>query len=345
MLYRLTGGRFTEISLQASSLLVDIVQRRWWAAMLDYLGIGPENLGNLVEPGQVVGRVCPKGAGATGLSERTLVVSGGMDQAVGAAGAGNVRPGTVTEMTGGALAIVATLDRPLFDPRQRVPCHYHVRPETYCLLPWGQTAGMALRWFRDQFCQEEVRAAGQAGIDAYDTMAGLAEAVPAGSDGLVVLPHLEGAACPEFDPAARAVFYGATLRHTRAHFTRAIMEAVAYMLRKNLELVEQLGVPVREIRSIGGGARSPAWLQMKADVLQKPVVALASEEVACLGAALLAATATGFHRNLEEGIAQMVRIKEMIEPRHQNATVYDERYAEYNELYERLAPLFGRAHS
>ena len=117
---------------------------------------------------------------------------------------------------------------------------------------------MALRWFRDQFYAIEAGVASAAGLDAYDLMTAAAERVPAGSEGLVVLPHLEGAACPELNRNARAVFFGATLRHTRAHFTRAILEAVAYMLRKNLEMVEQVGGPMREIRSTGGGARSRA---------------------------------------------------------------------------------------
>jgi xylulokinase len=164
--------------------------------------------------------------------------------------------------------------------------------------------------------------------------------VPAGSDGLVVLPHLEGASCPEFNPAARAVFYGATLRHTKAHFARAIMESVAYMLKKNLDLVEQLGVTVEEVRSMGGGARSDLWLQIKADVLQKPIATVEVEETACLGAALTAAVATGFFANLEKGVSQMVRLRETVEPTQDQREVYRQGYARYLELYDRLAPMF-----
>jgi xylulokinase len=200
---------------------------------------------------------------------------------------------------------------------------------------------MALRWFRDQFFERETKAAREGGCDAYDLMATAAGQVPAGSEGLTVLPHLEGAACPEFNPAARAVFYGATLRHTRAHFVRAIMESVAFMLKANLDIVEELGVPVAEIRSIGGGARSPLWLQIKSDVLQKPVIPVAVEDAACLGAALLAATGTGTFSSLEEGTGQMVRLGYAIEPDPFQAGVYQHGYSQYLELYERLAPMFG----
>jgi xylulokinase len=167
-----------------------------------------------------------------------------------------------------------------------------------------------------------------------------AEIAP-GSNGMIVLPHLEGAACPEFDPAARAVFYGVTLQHIRAHFTRALLESVAYMLKKNLDLVESLGMPVNEIRSMGGGARSALWLQIKADVLQKPVTGVESEETACLGAALMAAVSCGSFSNLAEGAERMVRLRRSIDPQPQNQAVYQQAYQQYNELYERLAPMFS----
>jgi xylulokinase len=340
LLHRLTGQFVTEYALQTSSLMLDIQQKTWWQPVLDAIGLSPDRLGRLVEPGEAVGPLSREGSGALGLTPRTIAVAGAMDQAAGAVGAGNIAPGVVTETTGGALAILATLEAPRYDPQRRVPCHYHALPDTYCLLPWGQTAGMALRWFRDQFCELEVETARKKGRDAYDLMAELAASVPATSEGLVVLPHLEGAACPEFNAAARAVFYGATLRHTRAHFVRAIMESVAYMLRVNLNIVEELGVPVREVRSMGGGARSGLWLQIKADVLQKPVTPVAVEDAACLGAAMMAATATGAFSNLEEAVGQMVRLGQTVEPSLGQAEAYQQGYSQYLELYERLAPMF-----
>jgi xylulokinase len=167
-----------------------------------------------------------------------------------------------------------------------------------------------------------------------------AQEVPAGSDGLVVLPHLEGASCPEFNPDARAVFFGATLGHTRAHFTRAILESVAFMLKKNLDLVEDMGVPVSEVRCLGGGARSPLWLKIKADVLQKPVRTVEVEETACLGAALMGAVATGHFASYEDAVAHMVRLDRTVEPGTRDLAAYQQGYATYLELYDRLEPMF-----
>jgi xylulokinase len=340
LLYRLTGEVVTERCLQADTLFLDIRSGDWWQPMFQFVGVTPDHMGRLCDPGEIVGTLTPAAAAATGLTTATVAVTGAMDQMMGALGAGNVAPGLATETTGGALAIVVTLDRLMLDPARRMPTMYHARPRTYVLMPWSQTAGMALKWFRDAFYASESAAALAAGLDPYTVICDEATAIAPGADGLVVLPHLEGAACPEFNPLARAVFFGATLRHTRAHFARGILESVAFMLKRNLDLIEGLGIRVDRIRSMGGGARSRMWLQIKADVLQKPVEAVEVEEAALLGAALLAATAAGEFAGIEEGVARMVRIRETLEPNPANSAVYGEAYAQYVALYDRLAPMF-----
>ena len=339
LLYRLTGQAVTSLAQQTSSLLLDIRSKDWWPEMMDFVGVRPDQLGTLLPPGRLVGPLLPEAAAALGLTPRTQAVAGSMDQAIAALGAG-LSAGVVVESTGGALGIVAALEQPLFDPQRRVPCYFHAAPDTYCLLPWGQTAGMALKWLLDQFFPLEMQAALAAGRDPYDDMTAAAALVSPGCDGLLALPHLEGAFCPEFNPNARAVFFGATLRHTRPHFTRALLEAVAFMLKRNLDLLEGLGIPVHAIRSLGGGARSPLWLQIKADVLQKPVQTMAVEEAACLGAAMLGAHAVGVYPDLDQAVASMLQTKAVIQPNPTHAAIYQQQYARYVELYDRLAPMF-----
>jgi xylulokinase len=338
--YRLTGQQVTDGCLQTSSLFYDINTRAWWPEMFNAVGLSPDRFGRLLEPGSPVGPITAQAAAATGLSPHTLAVTGGMDQAVGAVGAGNIRPGIVTETTGGVMAIFATLEQPVLDPQGKVPLYYHAIPGKCGLLPFGQTAGMALKWLRDRFFEHESQDAQAAGRDPYDLLTEMAASVPAGSDGLVVLPHLEGAACPEFNPAARAVFFGAALRHTRAHFVRAVLESVAYMLKRNLDLVEGMGVPVKELRCMGGGARSPLWLQIKADLLQKPVQTLVVEETGLLGAALLAAVAAGAFPDLDQAVQSMVHVGHIIYPQPEMQAVYLAGYSKYVTLYDRLADLF-----
>jgi len=342
LLYRLTGQTVTSQAQQTSSLLLDIQAHDWWPAMMEFVGVTPDLLGRLLKPGEPVGPLLSQAAEELGLTTRTLAVAGSMDQAIAALGAGETRPGLVVESTGGAMGIVATLDEPLFDPQRAIPCYLHAMPDTYCLLPWGHTAGMALKWFRDQFFDLEADAARQAGRDPYDDMTALAAQVPPGCDGLVALPHLEGAFCPEFNPNARAVFFGATLRHGRAHFIRALLESVAYMLKRDLDLLEGLGIPVETVTSLGGGARSPLWLQIKADVLQKPVQTVQVEEAACLGAAILGAVAAREYPNYTTAVTNMVRYNRVIQPDLSNQEVYRQRYEQYVELYSRLAPMFTR---
>jgi len=180
------------------------------------------------------------------------------------------------------------------------------------------------------------------GLDAYDFMGAEAAQVAPGCEGLVMLPHLQGAMAPEANPKAKGVFYGFTLRHGRNHFTRAIMEAVGFIVRRNIEVIEGLGIPVNEIRALGGGARSRMWKQIEADITQRPVLTTANEEAATLGAAILAGKAVGLYASIEEAAEQMVQINERFEPQAANRAVYDEAYRTYVQLYDALCPLFER---
>jgi xylulokinase len=339
-IFRLTSRFVTDLSLQTSSLLLEINQKQWWGEMLAYLGISEENLGMLVESGQIIAPIQNTVAHSLGLSTSTLVVSGGMDQALGAVGAGNIAPGMVSEMTGGALALMATLNTPYFQPERKLPCQYHAVPGAYCLMPFGTTGGMALKWFRDEFFGMESANERAHQRDPYDLMTELAGTVQPGCDGLVMLPHLEGAYCPEFNPAARAVFFGATLRHTRAHFIRSILEAVSFMLKRNIELLESTGMRISEVRSLGGGARNPLWLQIKADVLQKPILTIQAEETACLGAAMLGAVASQTYRDLNQAVSNMVSLSHTFIPDREKGAIYQDQYRKYIDLYEHLDPLF-----
>lgn len=341
--YRMTGEFIAGTALHTSSLFLDIRSFQWWPEMLDFAGIQAEQLGKITQPGERIGVLTAAGAADLGLHPGIPLFCGGMDQVVSAVGAGNLVPGIFSETTGTALVALVTFDRPAYDPAGKLPCHVHAAPGKYAVMPWCQTAGMALRWFRDKFFGLEAEMARSAGCDPYDEMTRLAAETPAGSDGLRVLPHLEGAVSPEYDPAARAVFYGATLRHHRGHFVRGLMESVAFMLRKNLALIEGMGVHVAEVRSLGGAARSRLWLQVKADVLQRPIVTLETEETSLLGAALIAAVAAGEFSSLEEGAAHMVRVRERIQPDPTNARVYNRAYEDYLELYDRLKPLFQKS--
>jgi len=341
LIYRLTGRIVTDGSVSCTTLNYDLVENAWWADVQEAIGIRTEQLPEIVQPGACVGTLSPEAAGLLGLSTKTCVVTGGMDQAVGAIGAGNFKPGKVSESTGAALAIQATIADPMIDPSKGIPVYCHSVPGQYLFVPVCPTAGMALKWFRDSFFQDEMKKADDEKMDAYDRLTKLAEPIPAGSDGLIMLPHLMGAFSPEPNLLARGSFTGFTLSHTRGHFVRALLEGVAFLLRRNLEYIELTGMVIPEIRSTGGGARSRLWNQIKANVCNRPIVTLANEETALLGDAILAGVASGVFRSIEEGCNSMVVVKESIQP-DGDARAYIEPYRLYCELDQRLSDYFKR---
>lgn len=338
-IYRLTGRFVAEGSLLCSTVYWNITTKKWWDEMLKFLGVSLEQLPEIKESGEPVGEILPSVASELGLSSNTVVATGALDQAAGAIGVGNIRPGIFSENTGAALAICATVNKPFFDPRGQMPCHYHGIPDTYMAHTFT-SGGVVLKWFRDGFCQTESQIAFLTGFDSYDLLTRQAELAPAGCAGLVMLPHLSGAMAPEANPKAKGVFYGFTLHHTKAHFIRAIMEAIACIVKRNIDTLEELNIKVNEIRSLGGGARSRLWNQIKADLTQRPVLTMENEEAACLGAAILAGTAIGMFRNLEEACEKMVLVKERFEPNSANSKIYSKTYEDYVKLYEELCPLF-----
>ncbi len=336
LLHRLTGRFATDGAVACTSLLWDIRRGAWWDEMLALIGVTRERLSEPVLPGEIVGTLTRDAASELGLSPSVRVVACGMDQASGAIGAGNIAPGMISESTGAALAIQATAPKPNLDPTGRLPVYVHDVRDAFLFVPVCNTGGMALRWFRDQFGQEEMRVAREQNRDAYDLLGELAATIEPGCEGLTLLPHLAGAFSPEYNADARGVFYGFTLRHTKSHFARAILESIAFMLKRNLDLMQSLGVAVREVRSTGGGAKSPLWLQIKADVIGAPVITLEQEDTAVLGDAILAAVACGAHKNLSDACAAMVRLRGRIEPNAATRAAYADAFARYCAVYDRL---------
>jgi xylulokinase len=204
------------------------------------------------------------------------------------------------------------------------------------------SAGGSLRWYRDALCSEEKRLAKRVGRDPYDLMTAAATKVPPGSEGLLFLPYLTGERTPHPDPDARGVFFGLTVRHGKAHLTRAVLEGVAFGLRDSLELMRELDLPIREIRASGGGARSRLWRQILADVLDEPVCTVNSTEGAAYGAALLAAVGAGAFPDVAAACQAAVRVAGRTAPRPDAVAAYAAAYPRYRALYPALAGEFKR---
>ena len=307
LLYRLTGKFVTERTLQSSTIYYDICRGTWWEEMLTEIGICADQLPSLYGSGEIVGQY-----------KDITVVTGCIDQIAGAVGAGVVSRDVISEMTGTTMAICVPTDGvPAYDG-SKIPCHVNWDGK-YCLLSWSPTAGMALKWFKSNFCE---------GMD-FDKLNELAAAVPVGSDGLTFLPYLCGSTMPKYNPDARGAFFGLTLEHTRGHCVRAIMEAVACMLRENLEY---LGIDCQEIRAMGGGAKSDLWCQIMADLCGKTIVTLKNDETACLGSAILAGTALGIFDSVEAACAKAVSINKTYHPSGDDYTACYERFRKLEDM-------------
>lgn len=332
------GGVFNgEGSLWCTSYMWDIRKKKWWQEMLDKLEVSEAWLPEIVETATPIGTIRPEMAEELGLPKDLMLVMGGLDQACGAIGVGNVRPGIFSECTGAALVVATMADEMILDEKGELPCFYGAMPDLY-MLHAGAKGGIILRWLRDTLCREEMEEEKNGGKSAYYLMDKMAEKVPAGSDGLTVLPFWGGAGAPDTDQYAKGVMYGFSLTHTKGHIIRAVMEATAMNIRRMVEYTEKItGKPVTEIRSLGGGSMSPIWCQIKADVLGKPVISMKNtQDAACLGAAMIAGVGAGVWNSIAEIADQIIEQEHVYEPNPDNKEAYDKLAERYELLVECL---------
>lgn len=335
LIMRFTGAFVSEKSLLSTTGWFDIADDCLFADMLATAGISPEKLPEALECGVVVDRpVLPAVREKLGLSQRVCVVTSAMDQTTSALGAGNVRPGIITDTTGTGMCIGATVSAPDFDDPLRVNLYRHIEPGKYLILAVCMTAGMVLKWFKDAFCLEEQRLASERGCSVYDIISEQVAAVPPLANGLLMVPYLTGTLQPDHNPDARGIFYGVGLDTKRPQFQRAIFEAIAFMLRENVELIEKVEhIHADEIRVLGGGAKSRVWRQIKADVTQRAILSMREEECSSLGAAILAAVALGVYPDASSAAEKANDIRERLEPDKKLAGTYDGAFRKYGRLY------------
>jgi xylulokinase len=338
--FKLTGVHATEVSDASGTALFDVANRRWSREMLAATEIPYEWMPECSESIEVTGYISPEAAAVTGLSVGTPVVGGGGDQAAGAVGSGIVETGIVSSAVGTSGVVFAYADQPATDPQLRVHTFCHAVPGKWHLMGVVLSAGGSLRWLRDTFFQPEGVVARTVGDDPYNLMARGAANVPAGSEGLIFLPYLTGERTPYPDAHARGTFFGMTLRHTRAHFARAVMEGVAYALNDTFQIFKEIGVPVLEVRASGGGAKSLVWRQIHTDITGYPHRMLAIDEGPALGAALLAAVGTGAYPTVADACKAAVQIVSETAPQAETHALYQRYNAVYCALYPALKEQF-----
>jgi xylulokinase len=345
--FRLTGERAIDMADASGTLMLDVANRRWSKEILAKTDIAEKMLPALYESPQVCGRVSADGAAATGLKAGTPVVAGAGDQAAGAVGMGIARAGAVSATIGTSGVVFAATDRPALDPQGRLHTFCHAIPGRWHVMGVTQAAGLSLRWFRDQFGVQAhgkngSRQDSQAGLqtkDPYDVLADEAAGVPAGSEGAFWVPYLMGERTPHLDPNARAAVVGLTASHTRAHVIRAMMEGVAFSLKDTFTIFDEMKIPVTSIRLGGGGARSPLWRQIQADVYGHEVEIVAAEEGAAYGAAILAGVGACGWKSVDEACDRVVKVAKRIEPNAVVAKAMQAAYQKYRKIYPALSQI------
>jgi xylulokinase len=322
-----------DASLAARTMLYDMEQETWSDELLKVVGIESDRLAEVYPSGTVIGELGTKSAKEFGLPAGCVAVTGGHDQPCGALGAGVVEPNVGLYATGTVECITPALATRVTDPkllRSNIACYPHVVPGLFVALTFNFTGGSLLKWYRDTFAGEEKARAKKAGKDVYDLI--VAEC-PKEPTSLLLLPHFTSTGTPHFDTESKGVIAGLRLSTTRGEIVRAILEGVTFEMALNADVLRECGAPIGSFRATGGGAKSPFWMQLKADLLGKPVHAMRVSEAVCLGASILAGVAVGTYPSARATALRISKVERTYTPDARRAKTYRERFALYKTLY------------
>ncbi len=342
VLYRLAGRFVTDPTSGSSSDLFDLRARTWSSDLLELIGLDRRWMPEVVEPGTVVGPLTAAAAGETGLAEGTPIVVGGADTQLGLVGIGVTRPGRVTLVGGSFWQLTVVTDEPLIDPQARVRTLCHAIPGLWMTEGIGFYCGIAMRWYRDAFCELETREARRRAIDPYVVMEEAAAQVPAGSNGVVAIFSnvMDVKRWVQASPSFLQFDVDRPDASNRIACIRAIEEQAAYAARGHLRIVEELtGRTFDEIVFTGGAARGSLWPQIVADVLGVAVRVPEVKESTALGAAIFAGLGAGLYDDVDSVVGRLVRFERTFEPDRAARSTYDGHYASWSQLYPRILGL------
>jgi xylulokinase len=334
---RLTGEIATDVSDASGMLLLDVCKRRWSLELLEKLQFSPDWLGKVYESEEITGQLRPEIAEKLGLTTDCKVIAGAGDCAAGAVGNGVVQRGIMTASLGTSGVMFVHSDQPQFDPEGRLHTFCHAVHGKWHNMGVTLSAAGSLQWFVENLCPE---LASRRGTDAYQTVSSEAAATPVGAEGLLYLPYLAGERTPHADPNARACFVGMTGKHQRGHLARAVMEGVAMSLRESMEIIKDMGVPIREMRLSGGGAKSQLWRQIFADCMDQSACTINAEQGPAYGVALLAAVGIGRFKNIEEACKATIEVVKKTPPKKSAVRQYNQQFPIYRSLYQQLRECF-----
>ncbi|WP_026699690.1 xylulokinase [Salibacterium aidingense] len=327
--YTLTGRIHMDYSDAAGTLMLDILHREWSRDICETFGVDLSLCPPLVESTARVGTVSSAVAEKTGLSSDMPVIAGGADNACGAVGSGILSEGKTFCSIGTSGVVLSYEADGSKDFEGKVHYFNHGAPGAYYTMGVTLSAGNSLRWFKDVFAEEET----------FEDMVKGVEHLPAGANGLLFTPYLDGERTPHADAAIRASFIGVDSSHTKKDFVRAVMEGITFSLKESVEIFRESGKTIDTIISIGGGAKNDTWLQMQADIFDATIVKLKSEQGPGVGAAMLAAFGSGGFSSLQECADVFIEEDRVFQPRPQEVAAYKELFQIYQQVYSRTAAI------
>jgi xylulokinase len=326
----------TDVSDASGMLLLDVKQRNWSKKLLDKLELDHDLFAKCYESEEVTGKLTREAAKLLGLTTDCVVVGGAGDCAANGIGTGVVRKGILSTSIGTSAVMFVHSDQVEIDPQGRLHTFCHAVRGKWHMMGVSLTGGGALQWFTEQLC-------GELGQEkAFKKLNEEAASVSPTSEGLFFLPYLAGERTPHADPNARGCFVGLTLKHTRGHMVRSIMEGVAYAMRDSLAIIEEMNVPVRQVRASGGGSKSPLWRQIQADVFGQKAVTINAEQGPAFGVALLAAVGAGAYGNVEEACTTTIKVVSETPVNKKANQAYDRGFPIYQQLYRSLKEDFAK---
>ncbi|MDY6913597.1 MAG: FGGY-family carbohydrate kinase [Planctomycetota bacterium] len=334
--FKLTGRYVIDWSLAGRTMAFDVVNKRWSDEILQAAGIDKNLLPEPCASSSVIGHVLPDLSRELGFQGEVVVAAGGHDQPCGALGAGIIEPGIAMKATGTSDAICPAFAKPILSEKMlsgNYSCYPHVEPQQYVSIAFNLTGGLLLRWYRDTLCGVETARAAESERDAYDII------VEEASDeirSLFFLPHFVGSGTPYLDSGSRGALVGLTIDTTRQDISKAVLDSTNYEMKLNIDKMNDAGLGIRQLRAVGGGARSRRWLQMKADTFEMPVCSMRTPEAASLGAAMLAGVSVGCFKNIRDAVEAMVHIERTYHPNKEQSRRYREKYLQYRRLYRCL---------
>ncbi len=330
--YKLTGLFGSEVSDASGTNLFDIKNRTWSNEILEILDIDKDFFPDCKESVEIAGNVSNESAKITGLSENTVVCYGAGDNAAAAIGMGVVSTDKAFTSIGTSGVIFSHSDKPKIDQKGRVHTFCSAIPNGYTIMSCTLAAGMSLKWFRDNFCEN----------DNYKILDQKANNIPIGSDKLLFLPYLMGERSPILDEKSRGAFIGLSAIHNKYHMTRSVMEGIVFSQKHCLDVINELGVYPKTMYACGGGAKSDFWTQMMSDVYNTEIVINQNDEGPALGVAVLAAVASGLYDNIQIACEKIIEHKKKYAPINDNTIEYNKYYTIYKDLYNVLEPSFNK---